>query len=262
MPDYRLIHRRALRGEKVASLTDFERGVWLAYLLISDDYGVMPFSAVELQRASWLKAKSAKAVQRAFQRVVAVGLIRTWREQEHVYCYAPDWQEWQNVRHPRATIDPCPPAVAVAGCKPETQKFFQSHPRFSAEIFPEDSGEVAETFPESSSLARAGGRETLTLVPNADSNADARTLRVQAFMDRYRELHEQYCGVAYLGNSQTDYREACTLVDAFEDGFLEKLTVYWLNDRDKFATDGTRTVAKFRSRASKYAEELKAKKLA
>lgn len=88
------------------------------------------------------------------------------------------------------------------------------------------------------------------------------TPRVQRFIDRYRELHGEYCGVAYLGNPVTDYREACALVQAFEDDLLEKLTVYWLNDRDSFALDGTRTIAKFRSRASRYAEELKAQKLA
>lgn len=86
--------------------------------------------------------------------------------------------------------------------------------------------------------------------------------RVQRFIDSYRAYHEQFCGVAYLGNPVSDYREACTLVAAFSDEMLEKLTVYWLNDRDKFANEGTRTLAKFRSRASKYAEELKAKKLA
>lgn len=87
-------------------------------------------------------------------------------------------------------------------------------------------------------------------------------LRVRWFLDRYRDFHQEYVGVAYMGNSQTDYREACALVEAFDDATLEKLTVYWLNDRDTFATDGTRTLAKFRSRASKYAEELKAKRLA
>ncbi len=86
--------------------------------------------------------------------------------------------------------------------------------------------------------------------------------RIRRFIDSYRDLHAQYVGVSYLGNPTTDYREACTLVETYDDEMLEKLTVYWLNDRDKFATDGTRTVAKFRSRVSKYAEELKAKRLA
>jgi hypothetical protein len=102
--------------------------------------------------------------------------------------------------------------------------------------------------------------ENLTELSHARVKPDVD--RVRNFVDRYRELHEQYIGVAYLGNPGADYQEACTLVATFDDAMLEKLTVYWLNDRDKFATDGTRTIAKLRSRASKYAEELKAKKLA
>jgi len=86
--------------------------------------------------------------------------------------------------------------------------------------------------------------------------------RVRWFMDTYRALHEKYRHVAYLGNPVTDYREACALVAVFDNALLEKLMVYWLNDNDDFATNGTRTIAKFRSRASGYAEELKAKRLA
>jgi hypothetical protein len=76
MPDYRLIHRRALRGEKVAKLTDFERGVWLAYLLVSDDYGVMPFDAGELGKAIWLKGKPYKTVQKALEAFATSALFR------------------------------------------------------------------------------------------------------------------------------------------------------------------------------------------
>lgn len=265
MPDYRLLHRRALRGEKVGALTDFERGVWLAYLLIADDYGVMPFDAGELGKAIWLKGKPQKTVQKALERVRDVGLIRTWANQGQTYCYASDWQEWQNVRHPRGTIEPCPPPDALDQCRTKTRELFASHARNNAEEFTQDDGEIAADAGEVRQMPRlacAGGRETLTLTANADPNADAKTLRVQRFIDRYRELHELYCGVAYLGNPQTDYREACALIDAFDDVLLEKMVVYWLNDGDKFAKDGTRTVAKFRSRASRYAEDLKARKLA
>jgi hypothetical protein len=86
--------------------------------------------------------------------------------------------------------------------------------------------------------------------------------RVRTFIDSYRSLHEQYCGVAYLGNPVADYQEACALIAAFSDDMLEKLLVYWFNTKDKFTEEGTRTVAKFRSRASRYAQELKEKRLA
>lgn len=86
--------------------------------------------------------------------------------------------------------------------------------------------------------------------------------RVGRFVDRYRELHERYIGVAYLGNVQKDYWAACELVAAFDDDLLEKIAVYGLNDTDPFMTNGTRTLTKLKSRASEYAATLKAKKLA
>lgn len=263
MPDYRLIHRRALRGEKVAKLTDFERGVWLAYLLIADDYGVMPFDGGELARAIWLKGKSQKAIQKALERVRDVGLIQTWVHQGAAYCYAGDWQEWQNVRHPRGTIEPCPPADILARCKPKTRELFAAHSRVNDAEVPEDSGEVSEISRQVPRLARAGGRETLTLTANADANADATTLRVQRFVDRYRELHEHYLRAPYLGNDRKDYEAACALVAAFpDDHLLEAIAVYGLNDADPFMANGTRTLTKLKSRASDYAQQLKAKKLA
>jgi 2',3'-cyclic-nucleotide 2'-phosphodiesterase (5'-nucleotidase family) len=110
--------------------------------------------------------------------------------------------------------------------------------------------------------SRAGGRETLTLTANASSDADATTQRVQRFVDRYRALHEQFVGVAYLGNPQKDYQAACELVAAFDDGMLEAIATYGLNDADAFMANGTRTMTKLKSRASDYAQLLKARKLA
>jgi 5-methylcytosine-specific restriction endonuclease McrA len=86
--------------------------------------------------------------------------------------------------------------------------------------------------------------------------------QVTWLQERYADLHSEIVGVGYIGNAVADYREWCGLLPTFGAELLEKLMVYWLNDQDKFAKDGTRTVAKLRSRASKYAEELKAKKLA
>lgn len=82
------------------------------------------------------------------------------------------------------------------------------------------------------------------------------------FVDRWRELHEQYRGVAYLGNPQKDYQAACEIVGAFGYGLSEAIAVYGLNDPDPFMRKGTVTISMLRSRASKYAEELKARKLA
>jgi uncharacterized protein YdaU (DUF1376 family) len=98
--------------------------------------------------------------------------------------------------------------------------------------------------------------------PEEERERDTHAERAGKFIEAYRELHQRYRGVAYLGNPVQDYQQAQYLVSAFDDAMLEKLAVYWLNDTDDFATNGTRSLAKLRSRASKYAEELKALKLA
>jgi hypothetical protein len=85
---------------------------------------------------------------------------------------------------------------------------------------------------------------------------------VGRFVDRYQELHEQYRGVAYLGNPQKDYQAACEMVAAFGYARCEAIAVYGLNDPDPFMRKSTVTIPMLKSRASKYAEELKAKKLA
>lgn len=208
MPDYRLVHRRALRGEKVGSLTDFERGVWLAYLLISDDYGVMPFDAGELARAIWLKGKSQKAVRKALERVRDVGLIQTWIHQGAVYCYARDWQEWQNVRYPRGTIEPCPPADVVATCKMKTQELFAQHSRITDGEVPETSGKISEKFPP---LARAGARETLTLTQTQTPTTDANASRVECdWFTECQRLHSGDCGgkVNHINRVRIDAEKA------------------------------------------------------
>src|SRR5690242_8264278 len=104
MPQDRLLHPKASRSQKVTSLTDFEYRVWTQYMLSSDDFGVMRLSGVTLQADNdALAAKPARIVQRAFEHLVKVGLIRTFEHQGRVYAYQHDWQEWQKIEYPRAT---------------------------------------------------------------------------------------------------------------------------------------------------------------
>lgn len=273
MPDDRLFHKRLGHSEKVATLTDFEYVVWTAYVLSADDFGVMRFSAISLQADhDRLAVKPAKAVQRAMDRVRDVGLIHTFAHQGRVYALQGDWQDWQHVDYPRATINPKPDETALLRCSEATRKLFEHHPggwrgkrRNLSRVSETPLEGIAEGVPKVSDTPHpkplAVSRKPVAVSRESD-HAPADVDRVRAFIDRYRELHEQYIGVAYLGNPQTDYHEACKLVATFDDAMLEKLIVYWLNDRDKFANEGTRTIAKLRSRASKYAEELKAKRLA
>ena len=86
---------------------------------------------------------------------------------------------------------------------------------------------------------------------------------VQRFVSRHTELYRQFCGVGYIGNPQKDYQAACQIVQTFPDPSMQDaILAYGLNDPDPFMAKDTRTIPKIACRASKYAEELKAKKLA
>lgn len=75
------------------------------------------------------------------------------------------------------------------------------------------------------------------------------TTRAGAFCQWYEDAHERYTGVGYMG-TQRDYTVALQLVEKFGDQDLRDAAVVWFGQTDSFATNGTRTVPKFASRAS------------
>jgi uncharacterized protein YdaU (DUF1376 family) len=86
---------------------------------------------------------------------------------------------------------------------------------------------------------------------------------VRRLVDAHASFHQRFRGVAYIGNPQRDYFAACELVKAFpEQSMQDAILTFGLNDTDPFMEKGSRTIGKIASQASKYAEELKAKKLA
>lgn len=74
--------------------------------------------------------------------------------------------------------------------------------------------------------------------------------RVRDFIEWYGEAHERYVGVGYLASSQKDYQSAIQLCEKFTDQQLRDAALVWFGQDDDFATNGTRTLTKFLSRAS------------
>jgi uncharacterized protein YdaU (DUF1376 family) len=86
---------------------------------------------------------------------------------------------------------------------------------------------------------------------------EAFSARVQDFVDWYRDTHERIIGVGYIGNPNSDYQRACDLCRTFGDQDLRDAALVWFGMDDKWATDGTRTIGKFASRASRCLELAK-----
>jgi hypothetical protein len=74
--------------------------------------------------------------------------------------------------------------------------------------------------------------------------------RAGGFCEWYADTHSRLIGVGYIGNPQKDYQTALQLVAKFADDELRDAAIVWFGQRDNFATNGTRTVTKFASRAS------------
>lgn len=263
MPDDRLFHKKLGHSAKVNALTDFEDRVWRAYILSSDDFGVMRFAAVTLQADhDYCATRPQKAVQRALERVYEVGLIVIFEHQGHRYCCQLDWQNNQRVKHPRRTINPKPPDDILSKCTPATRQLFRDWPGKKKEGLDEDFSNSSAAVGD---LARAGARETahgLRLTADGERREADSAERLATFRDRYSELHRQYChGVDYIGNPQRDYQECLLFVPTYTAEQLETLMVYWFNTDDAFTRDGTRSIAKFRSRISGMQQELQAKGL-
>jgi len=157
MADSRILHRSAGGSEKIARLSDLEFRVWTQYVLSADDFGIMAASAFVLQADNrGLRQRQTKQIQKALEAVIAAGLIIAFVHQGERYVWQPDWQDWQGIRYPRASVSPLPSDLSVA--TPKTRELFGKHTASS----PQDFGEVSETL---RSYAGAGMRETLTPTP-------------------------------------------------------------------------------------------------
>jgi hypothetical protein len=147
MPVDRFFHPRAGHSRKVTSLTDLEFRAWWTYQMAADDFGVMRRSAVVLQAANDALAKrSRQAVERAFDRVIEVGLLVPFEHQDEWYVCQLDWQDFQKVKYPRESHQPVPPPAIFQKCSDKTR-----------ELFAQRSGKVPEILLEDS--PRAGARE-------------------------------------------------------------------------------------------------------
>lgn len=134
MPSYRLLHANYRTGKKSKKLTELELVVWVfGYMQCADDFGVCPASAQKLQGDDpWLAKRPRSLVQRAIETLIGVGLIGWFEDGDERYLYQPDWQDWQNIKHPSKTTRPPIPSELLEKCSPKTQTFFlEFHPKRS-----------------------------------------------------------------------------------------------------------------------------------
>ncbi len=82
--------------------------------------------------------------------------------------------------------------------------------------------------------------------------------RAGNFVERYGDMHEKHRkGARYIGKPNLDYLEALQLVRVWDDARLDKLAHAFLVTDDEWVSSGSRTLARFRSRASWCDDELR-----
>lgn len=150
MSDARILHKRAGGSMKVNSLTNFEYRVWTQYILSANDLSVMPATVSILQADNvFLRREKHRLVQAAFDQLVTVGLMMAFLHQGERFVWQPDWQDWQQIKHPRRTVHPTPEtAVIVEYGTPLTvalfEKYFSDIGDVISETFLKSSGKVSE----------------------------------------------------------------------------------------------------------------------
>ena len=190
MADARVLHRRAGGSAKVGALSHFEYRVWTQYLLSADDYGVMPAYAASLQADNKLLRKLPTVeVQAALDVVMASTLIATFAHQGELFCWSYDWQDWQAIRYPRATVHPMPPPDEFTKATKATQELFAKHREYSRKDYGSISGISRNVSGTSRSLTRARERETLTLTqtltPTPEGGVGETVAPFERFWARY-----------------------------------------------------------------------------
>ena len=205
MPADRLFHPRLGHSAKVSSLSDLEYRVWTTYVLTADDFGVLRASPLAIQAASTaLEHRTRRTIATCLDRLITVGLVRTFTHQGERYLYQYDWQDFQKVRFPAWTMHPIPSDADVST---QTAQLWDKHPggrrtddgRASDERPSDDSrATVARQTDDSRatvSPARGGDRETANGLRLTANGSDRITRKaVQANFDRFWAVYPRKVG--------------------------------------------------------------------
>lgn len=209
MSDARIIHKKASGGERVCLLNHLEHRVWVQYVLSSDDYGVMRYSVSGIRHDNpRLEEEPLKKVEAALRRVVDVELVRVFDHQGKLFLWQPDWNDWQQVKYPRLSVNPAPSSVEIAAnATKTTRELFEKHPQFTNKRFLENE----ETF---SSLACAGGRETLTLTQTPTSEESLGTSKYSAEFEQFWRAYPNRTGKGDAFKAWQALKPTTALIDA------------------------------------------------
>lgn len=181
MPADRLIHPKCGHSEKCSKLSDLEFRVWVQFILSADDFGVMRASVMTLQDDSYaLAGKPQKAIQKALDTLIDVGLLGTFTHQGRTYVWQRDWHVWQKVSYPRGTNLPKPDDDVLKGADETTRLLFALHPGGKGRKFPKNLRNDLGTVQENSGTVQESSEGLSGIFPTTRAGAPADRLMAKA----------------------------------------------------------------------------------
>lgn len=130
MPANRMLHKRALAGDRTNALTHLEWRIWTVYEMAADDFGVM-----RCHEEAWITAhpclgrEKARAIRAAIEKVINSTLLGRFKSENGLtYVYQRDWQDWQSIEWPSITSLPRIPDEFLQHCSEPTQRLHQVWP--------------------------------------------------------------------------------------------------------------------------------------
>jgi hypothetical protein len=125
----------------------------------------------------------------------------------------------------------------------------------------EQSGEHPGDVPHSVTLNSVRGGDCIPSGSEGKERGSGKTKtlteRAGAFCDWYQQAHSEVFNLGYIGNPNKDYMVAQDLCRVFTDQELQDATYVWFGMDDKWATESTRTIPRFASRATKCVEKAR-----
>lgn len=263
MPGQRLSHPEQSASRKVTALSDFDYRVWEQTKLSSDDFGIMPYTSTVL-RADNLRLRKAteKQVFDALRRLVDLGLLIVFEHQGEAYVCAPQWQKWQQIRFPRKTSRPHPPADVLAKCEPQTVELFTRWPggkRFKESAVVADvSRELVATVPQLSRDRSVTNTDISQRLIPANANASA-VVGVQGgtepevineFLEGYRERYRRVTGGALpIAWTHKDMAAAGEMLQTWPVARLLDMAELFMHRNDKDVAGKPKTIPFFKPMA-------------
>lgn len=246
-PAFQFYPKDFLTDEEQASMTIAEAGVYIRLLCACWNHGSLP---ADLSRLAKLAGATLAEMRRCWPAVSVKFLPHPMEDGRLINPRLEREREKQHGFRRRQSDN------GKRGGRPkkpnETQPFSETSPSEKAWVSPEKAKKSSSSSSADSSPEVRKDRVLPVAARALDPSDDPElSKRAGDFCDRYAEMHQRFRkGARYVSKPNLDFLEALQLVQVWDDDRLDLLAQAFLTTDDEWVASGSRTLARFRSRAS------------